>query len=440
MGGVNWNMTTGNKVCSAEGARFTSLGILVSLLLFGGCAHPSTPPAKHASTDIVRVAVVGHTGGSRGVVFQQPQELVARLKELRLDAVVHAGDIATHATAASFASEFFTLFSDVLNTTPVYIAPGNHECSMGIGGKYDYSAFIRAFPYPFPNAVQVDGVPRYSIRLGSAEFFFCAYYPNLIREGSPELRWLQASIEQSTAKFKIAVVGGNQKTWNQDVGIRRLAGLGVDLIVMGDGSGFSYSKGWEVGTRVLFNGCGSDKTNRLRPYTVLEIGKHTLTLNAMLTSGAFLVSDRILDESSEEQLLNFKSLLRNGHVTGSKIENLDGFLAAQLAGRLSTWIASEFQWPESSSAPRGVSVKAKFVGKTSGAVKVWARFLMDGPDGPRWFDTNPRTIRSGELATLKWALPASQKGVDVTLKTVAFHLASTAWEGSQFQIHDAYVF
>jgi len=385
-----------------------------------------------------RVAVVGHTDGSRGVRFQPPEELVAALAPLRLDAIFHTGDASVEAHERAFLRGFYGLFDPLLKKLPIYLAPGNHECSQG--ARWSYAEFMRCFPYPYSKLARETRIPLYSTKIGTAEFFVAAYFPNLLGPASAEFRWLASAINESRSPFRIVVLGGNQNGWGKARFLKEMESLPVDMVIMGDGQGFYYRIHEDGGLHELFNGSGGGTTQSLRPYTLIEIDEFELTLNSRNTAGKFLTSDRIYDDSEEVSRYDLLSRFRAGAMTKGAVDTtLSRSPRVKLNSKASTWASTALNVDDGASL-RGVSVTIEPSGPAPHKIDVWFRFLIGEGEGSRWFTSQPRSVQSGSRIRMKWPIPEDAEGGRHIPQRVALHFLRRQDRNSKIKLHDAFLF
>lgn len=117
----------------------------------------------------LRVGVIGDSGFGEQVTL----DLVNRMAEMKLDFVIHTGDLVYRGAdntdpAEAFALKFYRPFSPILHEMPVYAVPGNHEYENAV--RWQEAPF---YYYAFPSFTD----PRFENEIGSSigQFYAVAY-------------------------------------------------------------------------------------------------------------------------------------------------------------------------------------------------------------------------------------------------------------------------
>ena len=249
-----------------------------------------TPAATETE---LRIAVLGHTGGTHPRRRHPPQMQVARVRDLRPDAVIHAGDAVYWCTERAFRNEFFRFLDPVIRHVPVYLGPGNHECGFPAGAP-SYDVFKRALAYPYADAARKEGAPPcWVVERGSVRMVFVTYFDERLRPGTPQRTWLDTVLSKRTKPFTFLICGLGQSTFrHRDEILKSLPGDQIDLLIGGDGEGASITK--EHGHDILF--CGSSRHDA-HPYALLECRLHEVVINVYDTSGKALLHHTLHDRS-----------------------------------------------------------------------------------------------------------------------------------------------
>lgn len=184
-----------------------------------------------------RFAAVGHTHGSEGFGQYPERLLMARIDELDPQFVLHMGDATFFSNPEDYREFLFRPFANTMSRVPLYLAPGNHDAGWPFLFGSDLNNFKALFDYPYPPEIKdVKEEAYYRIVKGDMQFLFLSYTSPLGPE-SNQRKWLRKNLEDSEYAFNIVVFGGAQKPYyNRASLLDFLVGLGVNLILNGDGS------------------------------------------------------------------------------------------------------------------------------------------------------------------------------------------------------------
>lgn len=131
-------------------------------VLIGETRRPAarfrTAPDSDAESWPVRVLLFGDSGwGSEGQL-----RLARQMRDVTWDLLVHLGDIAyENGTEEELTMRHFRVYADILQDTPMFPAPGNHDLHTNDGAAYD-AAFVWQPPYA--------GERYYAYRWGRVQF------------------------------------------------------------------------------------------------------------------------------------------------------------------------------------------------------------------------------------------------------------------------------
>lgn len=149
-----------------------------------------TPPQ---GTGRARFAIVGDTGSGNA----NQRAVAKQLEEYRPEFVLHVGDVVyDDGEERLYRQRFFTPFEPIIANAPLYPVIGNHDVKSEKG-----AAYLRAFDLPSEES----GSERYySFRWGQAEFFALDTTDrDFLREGTPQVEWLERALSRSTARWKV---------------------------------------------------------------------------------------------------------------------------------------------------------------------------------------------------------------------------------------------
>ncbi|MBT4129872.1 MAG: hypothetical protein HON27_16615 [Candidatus Marinimicrobia bacterium] len=150
--------------------------------------------------------------GDNRTNFLRHQEIVASITEEAPDFVINSGDVVNSGLRPDWDTEYFNPLQDLISSTPVYVALGNHENNTLYGQKYAdspeqnpaYSRYFKEY-FSFPeNEHEV----YYSFTYGNTFFIFidnnlAAYserdFPD-ITPGSAQFRWLEEQLKSPEAQ------------------------------------------------------------------------------------------------------------------------------------------------------------------------------------------------------------------------------------------------
>ena len=117
-----------------------------------------TAPDPDAATWPVRVLLFGDSGWGGN----EQVRLARQMRGVAWDLLVHLGDVAyQNGTEEEFTLRHFRVYSDILQSTPMFPAVGNHDLHTNDGAAYDASFVWRP---PFP------GERYYTYRWGGVQF------------------------------------------------------------------------------------------------------------------------------------------------------------------------------------------------------------------------------------------------------------------------------
>ncbi|MFT4649071.1 MAG: hypothetical protein ACI9X4_002305, partial [Glaciecola sp.] len=180
------------------------------------------------STDGSRsFAVVGHTHGTEHLGHYPDQVLASSIASSRPQFLIHTGDCVYLSTHKGWKKAFFQIFRPVLEHSPIYIAPGNHDSGWPFIDGMDLRTFQELFPHPYPEDILgTPGAANYDKVQGSINFLYISYVTDLAK-GTPQYDWIKNTLRSSTSEFNIVVLGGaNNYFAKQD----------LETLLNGDGS------------------------------------------------------------------------------------------------------------------------------------------------------------------------------------------------------------
>jgi predicted phosphodiesterase len=139
--------------------------------------------------------VIGDTAG-----VEIPAAIAAELAGTGVDLVLHAGDVIyPDGRAEYYDPGFFVPWAPLLARAPVLPVLGDHDVRTN-----NAAPFFEVFDLPSNG---VTGQPRfYSFRQGDAEFFCLDVESSRYGKGSPQYRWLEEGLRESTATWKFVIV------------------------------------------------------------------------------------------------------------------------------------------------------------------------------------------------------------------------------------------
>lgn len=248
-----------------------------------------TPDANESR---LRIGLLGHTGGTHGAQRYQPEQAIDRIRAMRPDMVLHAGDAIYTCAPSSFHTEFLRQHDAIMRHVPVYLAPGNHEAGWP-RNRQTYAAFRSSLPYPYDPSVTDDDV-FYVVERGSVRLIFLSYYRGRLMPGKPQRKWLDRVLKERTKPFTVLVGGFSPGTFpERDAFLRSLPGGAVDLIIGGDADGCRIHRG--PGIPFAYIGSGGSGAH---PYGLLEVEPHRLVVNAYDIAGRHRGNLKIRDRST----------------------------------------------------------------------------------------------------------------------------------------------
>ena len=255
----------------------------------------------------IRIGVIGDSGYGDPVTAA----LVNRMAALRLDFVIHTGDVVYEmaedaSPVAAFARKFFTPFGPVLRQGPIYPVVGNHDLD-----PETYWQGMPMYYYVFPpEPYGSEGARRwYTVAVGDVQFVFLdtqAYFGEGRR--SAQEAWLAERLADSRFADTIVVFhvpphtsgmhyndGRTVETaWAsilQEAGValvlcghehfyEHLVVDGIDYVTSGGGSANLYALGVPYpGSRIV---------SRTSHFTLLEIYPDRMALQAIDLNGAVI--------------------------------------------------------------------------------------------------------------------------------------------------------
>jgi len=150
--------------------------------------------------------------GDNRTNFLRHQEVVAGIAQEAPDFIINSGDVINSGLRPDWDTEFFEPLEDLIKTTPVYIAVGNHENNTLYDQRYEvspdtnpnYSRYYREY-FSVPEA---EHETYYSFNYGNAFFVFidnnlAGYserdFPE-IQAGSAQYKWLEEQLKSPAAQ------------------------------------------------------------------------------------------------------------------------------------------------------------------------------------------------------------------------------------------------
>lgn len=150
--------------------------------------------------------------GDNRTNFLRHKEIVAGIAREAPDFIINSGDVIMSGLRPDWDTEYFEPLQDLIKTTPVYIAIGNHENNTLYDQKYEaspdtnpnYSRYYREY-FSVPEA---EHETYYSFNYGNAFFVFidnnlAAYserdFPE-IQAGSAQYNWLEEQLKSPAAQ------------------------------------------------------------------------------------------------------------------------------------------------------------------------------------------------------------------------------------------------
>jgi hypothetical protein len=199
--GGSWSLQTESSAGTQHSFALAGLsaGSLYDYQIFGGAQPLSTVSRFRANRssddDEIFFGVAGDTSGG-----SVPAAIASQLSSLGVDLALHVGDLAyPNGTLQELDSGFFGPMASLLSRAPVLPILGDHDVRADDG-----ASFFQVFSLP-PNGVEAP--PRYySFRQGPAEFFCLDVESSDYGEDSPQYRWLETRLAQSSARWKFVTV------------------------------------------------------------------------------------------------------------------------------------------------------------------------------------------------------------------------------------------
>ena len=229
----------------------------------------------------LRFGLIGHTHGTEQFGHYPDTLLVARLDELDLDFVVHAGDSTFYSDAEGFGRWFFEPFRRLLARAPVYMAPGNHDSGWPFVDGVDLGPFKELFPHAYPEAVAASKDEAcFAVEKGSLQLLFLAYVS--LDEGVSQRSWLRERLESSEFDFSVVVYGGGNAYFDEEEFLDWLSQFPVDCVFNGDS--IKRKKIWreEAGLEIAFVGTGGSSPH---PLLYAELRPGVLVFRGLDASG-----------------------------------------------------------------------------------------------------------------------------------------------------------
>jgi len=221
-----------------------------------------TAPAAGSSP--VRLLLFGDSGWGG----EEQVDLARRMQEVDWDLLVHLGDVAYEdGTETELTRRHFRVYADILATTPMFPAVGNHDLHSNEGAAYD-DAFVWESPYA--------GERYYEFRWGSVQFVVLDTSSPLageeLRSGTGrQYAWTERVLRSAHEDPTVAwtIVAMHHPVISHGLGIsghggdRRLRAMlvplfekwGVDLVAAGHEHHYERSRPTRAGRRVP-RGCG----------------------------------------------------------------------------------------------------------------------------------------------------------------------------------------
>ncbi|MBL4771994.1 MAG: metallophosphoesterase [Planctomycetes bacterium] len=180
-------------------------------------------------------AVLGHTHGTEKFGHFPDTLFASTVEGSNPQFVVHTGDCVYHSTPANWNEHFFMVFQSILESAPIYIAPGNHDSGWPFIDGLDLRPFKELFPHDYPDeSKNSTGSAYYDLVEGPIHFLFLSYVTEL-QVGSPQYRWISETLDSSTSAFKVVVLGGMNNYYDKQSLRSLLALKEVDAVLRGDG-------------------------------------------------------------------------------------------------------------------------------------------------------------------------------------------------------------
>lgn len=147
--------------------------------------------------------VFGDSGAGSAAQFQVARQLDRR----RPDLMVHLGDIVyPHFSFGQADTRCLSVYRDLLRTTPSFFAWGNHDLYVGAGPILDAFRWPTNSTPPEQHTAEKTWPESYfSFDAGDAHFvvlFWPYSYQYYMREGCPQLQWLEADLAATTKPWK----------------------------------------------------------------------------------------------------------------------------------------------------------------------------------------------------------------------------------------------
>ena len=242
----------------------------------------------------LRFAVIGHTHGTEQFKHFPDELLVSKLKDLKVDFVIHTGDMTYHTNNESFKEHYFELFSDYISSFPVYISPGNHDIGWPHIYGVDTEPFSQLFPYGYK--YQDKELLLYTKEISNIRFVFFSYVV-----GKKHMVKLQKLLEEvlTPDKYNVVVFGGAQRGGYYDRGelLDFLSKINTDMVLNGDGLGFE--KEVYKGMPIYFIGTGGSSPH---PLLLASIEYPYINLLGMDVSNKILLSESVLIEKGVNKI------------------------------------------------------------------------------------------------------------------------------------------
>ena len=265
--GLSWLSATDAQATTADTPVGYQHRVRIDGLLAGTVHHYQVERHRGSfrtmkEKDALFVAI-GHTHGTEGFDHYLDTLLAAAVVEQTADFVVHVGDTTWRALVPDYRRFLFRPLYPVFSSTPVFIAPGNHDAGWPFPDGVDLSAFKELFPHPYPDAIATDrrnafyGVTKAGVRLT-----FLSYVADS-RPGSPQMLFLARELALP-ARLHIVVFGGAQTGYYNE---QKLLGLlregGCSLVLRGDGEQPADVRTWEGDMPMYYLGSGGASPHAL---------------------------------------------------------------------------------------------------------------------------------------------------------------------------------
>jgi predicted phosphodiesterase len=280
---------------------------------FLGEAWGSVQFRTQPTAEPLRVGVIGDSGFGEPVTTQ----LAEQMAHLKLDFVIHTGDLVYEAgenanPAEAFALKYFQPFAPLLRQLPIYAVPGNHE--------YYHDARIEGNPYyfhVFPPLAQLNPANQsssgkrqyFALTFQNIQFIFLDSQVFFGEEGKTEQeRWLAQRLQDNEFTYSVVITHVPPFTSSvihpaDSLPVRqawhnKFAGAHVPLVL--SGHSHNYERLTVDGVTYVVTGGGSSQL-----YPALELNPH---------SQAFSVSSHfVLLEFYEEQI-TITAIDKNGKI------------------------------------------------------------------------------------------------------------------------------